>query len=439
MTSNFGPTLYKAECAILVALLGGLLLSRLTSRLSRDRPGLRLGPPLLMGAGFRLAAALAINYVPPAQTLPGPDEEGFLRQAEQVAGSHSLWSFLTSYLPGNVFDAAGNLHLQLLTGQLVVLGDPGTLVLRLTQMSLSLAAIALLSAAVYNLAGRTAALATAWIVALEPSGVVFSAILNKEAPMFLAEGLVLYGVSTLSRKPIWHALAALGGGCAIGFATRPYAGAFIGVSLLVTLLVITLRAGPEGRPLVARIAIIAVLIAVSGVAVASHSTLLSRLQSAQDFYSSGPSNLALEPVEFSTPAGVAQGLPGRMKDLLMRPYPWQATNLSQRLGIVGSAMFWVLLAVVAAGLLQARGAVWSRAGPILCMSGFVFIGYALTISNAGTAFRYRVHVTFLLAGAATALVLVEGTPLARRVDRLVTFRRRRADHEHVARRPQEAR
>jgi hypothetical protein len=132
--------------------------------------------------------------------------------------------------------------------------------------------------------------------------------------------------------------------------------------------------------------------------------VLTQLQTGQRYYANAPSNLPLEPVDFSTPGGVARGLPLRLKDFLARPYPWQVANTSQRLGVLGSLIFWTLLAAAIVMLVRDGRTALARAGPFIYLAAAVTVGYALSTANAGTGFRYRMHLTILLVALVSGLV-----------------------------------
>ena len=65
--------------------------------------------------------------------------------------------------------------------------------MRITQLTISVLGLMLLAVAVYELAGRRAALVAMWLMAIEPTNVFFSTYLHKEPNMILASGMVAFG------------------------------------------------------------------------------------------------------------------------------------------------------------------------------------------------------------------------------------------------------
>ncbi len=90
---------------------------------------------------------------------------------------------------------------------------------------------------------------------------------------------------------------------------------------------------------------VVIVVAVFGVPSAIEATSdekLEALQSSQDANASDDANLALERVDYSSREAIVANLPSRVGDVLLRPYPWQIDNASQRLGLVGT-MFTLFL------------------------------------------------------------------------------------------------
>ena len=288
--------------------------------------------------------------------------------------------------------------------------------LRVTQVGIATVGAILILAAVYDLAGGRAARIAAWLIALEPAGIFYNSALHKEPLMELAVGLVVFGGTM-----IWLRLdvrgiliCALGG--LIAVETRTYAGWFLVSAAVLVLLHAALRG--LDRPLRAMPAIYAVAI-VAFVATpvllqASSKESLKPLQEAQDANAAGAgqgtggantSNLALERVDLSTRGAIFESLPTRVRDLILRPYPWQLGNASQRLGALGTLVAYALLLLLVRYAWLNRGAVFARAGPVLYPLLFMLVAYSLSVGNAGTGFRYRVHLVTL--GIAAMVILRE--------------------------------
>src|ERR1700758_1670305 len=120
-------------------------------------------------------------------------------------------SFFSSESLSNL---TSQLHVWLFALQLRLLGSPD-FALRITQVAISVAGMALILCAVYDLAGRRAAWFTGWLVAIEPGTLFFSGILHKEALMYLAEGLVVFGVTRVWVAGRMRAIAWVILGCLI--------------------------------------------------------------------------------------------------------------------------------------------------------------------------------------------------------------------------------
>jgi hypothetical protein len=109
-------------------------------------------------------------------------------------------------------------------------------------------------------------------------------------------------------------------------------------------------------------------------------------------------NLALERVDFSTRGAVVSNLPGRILDLIFRPYPWQLQDSSQQIGAIGSLVALFGLAALLFYAYHARRDLVAYTAPLLYPFVFLLIAYALSAGNAGTGFRYRSHLVLLGAG-----------------------------------------
>jgi hypothetical protein len=392
--------MYSVECALLASMVLVTVMTWLIRRLRASRPGLRIAWPLAVAATVRLAAAAVLGSSPQLAALAGPDEGGFLRAASAQAASSSTPHWVTHELVQHLFASAGGLNREVLVFQFHLLGSPGTFSLRIVQITVAVAGICLLAAAVYDLFGPRAALIAAWLFALEPAGIFFSGLLNKEGFVILGEGLAALGVARLWKKRDARAWVLTGAGCLVVAASRPYAGAFLVLGCLLAGLHAAVRPSTPGLVRSPRLAaaLAAVLAVFTLGAAAGSNRILTYLSHSQRSYETSPANLPLEPVDFSTPSGVVRGFPIRLKDFLLRPYPWQVANTSQRLGLLGSLIFWTALASTITMLVLDRRAALARAGPFLYLAAVTTAGYTLSTANAGTGFRYRLHLTlFLLA------------------------------------------
>jgi hypothetical protein len=385
--------LYEFECAVLAILVGVFLLLKLVDRLSL-RPGREgLLVPVLAAFGIRVAATLGVAALGPlGSRLRGPDDLAFFDAAQSIANEP-----LGSPTWGDT--SQGGLLPSLLAIQIRLLGDPGATSLRLVQCLIATIGITFIGAAVADLAGSKAGVVAAWILAVEPSNVFFSTILQKESLVILGEGLVLFGVAHGIGKRTVVSMFSTAAGLLVVLAVRPYAAVFLFCALMLVALHLGLR---RLWPHKARIAVATVGIAICfvGLGLALGPALerqLERLQTVHDLQLAQDSNLDLAPVNVTTPSGLATAVPQRLYDFFAKPYPWQLANVEQRLGAVGTVITWTLMLLVLVVLVRNRRFVLSRAWPVIYITGCLVLGYAITITNSGTGFRHRLHFIVVLA------------------------------------------
>ena len=213
--------LFELLGTLIVVLVSGYLLFGLVRLLERSREGFKIGKQLAIGAILRFLAAAALGQLSVASDLRGGDELTFLARAGDISklplgGPESL-DALISELHTFLF----SIHYRLLDAA------PPELMLRAEMILFSVLGVALLSAAVYELAGPRPAGIAAWILALEPANIFFSSLLHKEPIMYMAEGMVVFGGAVLWKRGKLTALIPLVAGCLVAIATRPYVGWFL--------------------------------------------------------------------------------------------------------------------------------------------------------------------------------------------------------------------
>jgi hypothetical protein len=149
----------------------------------------------------------------------------------------------------------------------------------------------------------------------------------------------------------------------------------------------------RGLTLVAAVVLLGAITAPTVFEASSDESLEQNLQRSQDAnVAQEDSNLNLETVDFSTRESIITNLPTRIRDVVFRPYPWQLDNPSQQLGLIGTLVVLGLLALLAREVVRNWGTLMARAGPLVYTGFFLLVGYSLSTGNAGTAFRYRMHV-----------------------------------------------
>ena len=395
---------YLAGFVTFAAIGWGLFL--LLRWLRRSRPDLAIGMPISIAVGIRVLAAIGVSSTGVASTLRGGDETVFLYDSRVFSHTPFLSTHWTDALTGKLYEFV-------FAGQMRILDSPD-LVLRITQAGISAAGLILLATAVYELAGKRAALIAAWLLAIEPTNIFFSTLLHKEPNMLLAGGLVAFGGACMWKRPKLQYLWPITLGCLIAVATRPYAGWFLIAAGAAITLHVGIRARAEGVRSLTLVALVVLLGAISAPTILKASTheSLTQLQQSQNANASDSSNLRLERVDFSTRGAIIVNLPQRIADVITRPYPWQVGNTSQQLGLLGTifaaTIFWMLLLE----LWRARGHIMDRAGPLIYVGFFLLIAYSLSSGNAGTAFRYRMHIVAMAACILVVLRVLRTQPVA---------------------------
>lgn len=398
--------LYQAECSALVVVAGMLALVLLHRRLARGRD-LAGVLPLALGA-FVVRAVIVVgvsNAGSIGRTIRGTDDPAFFYSAQLLAGRPWGSRDWLSTLAGD--------GLTLVSGGVIkLMGDPGPDSLRLVQSAIAAVAVLVLMVAVHDLAGRCAALLTGAILLVEPSSLFFTTILQKESLLLLAVALGVFATAGLWRGRLLPAAGAAVGALVVAGSVRPYAAGFLAVGLVVCGLHWALgHAGPHRGRAVAALMVCAIGGTALFIGTGTAGRALSRLQEFQTIETGGTAALRLAPVNFTTIGGLAMAVPERLLDFAVRPLPWQLASDEQRLGAFGTVVAWSLVLWTGVGFVLSRRA--RAALPLLYVAATVTVGYAITSANAGTGFRHRLHVLFLLAGMGSALWV--GTPAGRRV------------------------
>src|SRR5215211_465894 len=405
--------LYEALC-VTIALLGAIyLLTWLVRRLQRTREGLDIGRQVVVAFAIRWLAAVALGQLSIARDLRGGDELTFLSDAKDIAAQSLSSPDSTDALISHFHTFLFSLHFRVLDGA------PPELLLRTEMVLFATVGMALMCAAVWELAGARPARIAAWILALEPANIFFSSLIHKEPLMYLAEGLVVFGGAVLWKRGKLTALIPMVIGCLLAMATRPYVGWFLtGAAAAVVLHAsLTRQRGLRSLALTCTCAVLAVAF-IPVVWNQSSDQKLTELQQSQDANAADSSRLSLERVDYSSREKLIVNLPKRIKDVIFRPYLWQTQNTSQQLGAIGTLLVLVCMALLAMALARNRKQIMDMAGPLVYPAAFMLVAYAISAGTAGTAYRYRTH----LVGLSVCLVLV-------------LLAHRRQEQEGLARKP----
>jgi hypothetical protein len=391
-------------CTAAVLALAWLVVG-LSRLVARRRPGLALGRPLAVAALARLAAAGLLAAVPSLRSLRGPDDAGFLHAARQLASDPSSLGPMPRAL-------VGNLQVAYMSVVQYILDPFSDYPLRVAHIALAVAAIAVVAVAVSDIAGVRAGVLSAWLLALEPTNIFFSGVLHKESPMLLGEALVILGAVRMYQRRDIPAVVIMGIGLAVAGLTRPYAGAALAVACAVVCLHAALRRlGPRRRRSPQYVVGVAVALLVAVAAAPAPAAVLHAVQVSQNANATDASNLALPAVDFSSSSGVARNLGSRVSELILRPLPWQATNMSQRFGILGTTAAWALILAMIVLLATRLRTALAELPPLFYVLVLLTIVYALSTGNAGTGFRYRAHLLVVLAAIVAALTQLPVRPL----------------------------
>jgi hypothetical protein len=392
-------TLHSVECLALTFLGGALWIGFLLRFLGRGREGWHLGKAMAAGYIVRCAAIAVVSLTGYAFTLRGGDELIFLEHAMEAVA-------LPIDSPGWVPTDPYRLHELVFAAQIKLFAATDSS-LRITQIVIAMTGLMLLAAAIHDLAGPRAARITAWLLALEPTNVFFNSLLHKEANITLAVGLIaLGGARTWTRlHPAGLALMALG--AAVAVTTRNYAGWFLVAGCFMVVLHASLRQlGTRLRAVGAIYAVGLVAALAAPLVLQQSSPALAGLQASQDANTilnpqrdPNGNRLKLAAVDFSSPGAVLANLPTRIRDILVRPYPWQLQSPSQRAGLPGTLVALLIFGGLVVSTMRRPGSLMASGGPFVYPLLFLTVAYALSVGNAGTGFRYRTNLVVLAIGA----------------------------------------
>jgi hypothetical protein len=362
--------------------------------------------PLLVAFMLRAGAALVQWYVTP---LPASDADairfeamgydlarlGVLGVLEQLTRVEHVYAWII--------------------GVLYALTDRSPLMIQVLNVLLGTLVVWNVFALARLLWGDDAARRAAWVAAVLPTPVLFSAIILRE--VMIVYPLTL-GVLWLAR---WYVTN--GGGYLLGafvaFSTATafhvFAFTVVGAAALVVLVrwFSLLTHGKPHRALATFVAGLVVLAAFS-VALAYgwsryeylEAMMLRSFQVQQEFTSAQRAGY-LEDMTVTSPAALVWQAPIRMVYFLLMPFPWRVSAAVDVVGLLDALVYLGLLWY----LLRGARRIWSngpaRASLFLAMTAITV--FSLAVSNYGTAIRHRAKVApILIAVAAVAMVRPAG-------------------------------
>jgi GT2 family glycosyltransferase len=369
-----------------VACIVGLII--LVVLLRRSRPDLRIVALICGAFVFRAIASMIVDAAS-GVTLYGPDQLTYIQNGTGL-------SLLPLSDPAWLTTLTHTMETMIFGAQIKFLHSPMT-ALHFTQIGLATAALTLLVASVYDLAGPRAAMLAAFVLAIEPTNVFFSAIIQKDPLVSLGEALVVFGGTKLWLRGGVAGAGSIAAGILIVLATRYYVGWILVITALAVGLHGALRITP-GHPVRGNLTIAAFVVAMLVVlpvivTKATSPTTIQRLQISQNYNATaGTGNLDFGTIDFSSPQNIVLNAPRRMVDILTRPYPWELANASQELGLLGTVVLLAAIGYFVRLVLRARSRIFEWGAPLLYPSIFLFFAYSVSAGNGGTGFRYRSHV-----------------------------------------------
>jgi hypothetical protein len=268
-----------------------------------------------------------------------------------------------------------------------------------------------------SLWGRSTAIKTAWVVALFPTLVLYSALIMRECVIaFLSMLCVLLWVRWAQRRNVIDFILAIV--CACG-ATAFHSGMFFMIPVLVAgAVIVSLSARALTSPAGLLSMFVSVILGASGLYAITASgwglEYFGESITAVDFeeierrqqIATGGESAYLEGFTISNPVDLLWKGPVRLTYFLLSPFPWMIRSPGQAIGLADALLF--------------TGAAWlifrSRKSLLRNRPALVLLGVALTVffvfsvgtSNFGTAIRHRSKLAPLV------FALIARYPLERR-------------------------
>jgi hypothetical protein len=260
--------------------------------------------------------------------------------------------------------------------------------------------VPLVADATRRLFDERAARAVLPLLVLMPGFLVWTSQLLREAPIVAALALGACLAVRLSERFTAGGLAMLGLDVAILFTLRANVAYVFGAGLLVGLAI-------GGRHLIGGIATAAAMTALVAVIVLggglgesgyqrSAAADLEKVNTVRSNLANTANSGVARTADVSTASGSAAYLPIGVPQLLLGPFPWQARNLRQALGLLEAVTVWCLVPSFFRGLRRARRRIGRRTTLLLAPAAGITIVLALLIGNIGTLVRERLQVLVLL-------------------------------------------
>lgn len=271
-----------------------------------------------------------------------------------------------------------------------------------------------------------------WVAAIMPGFLIWSALTIKETWLILFQISTFYAIWKLSRQrnPVlmMAQIAIIGGlmGLTLGF--RFYAAGSLGVGVLMTLFCCwsrwPVRAAGFGALVLALIYFSLTSLGYFRFDVASMTA--SRIAEFDNFRANvsdasqeGTNSAVVFDFDTSTPEGAILMLGAGSIYLLLSPFPWQITSLSQAAALPDVLLWWWL---VFKFILPGIRYSWSRYQAMtISLAAFIlplFLFYAFIFGNVGLAYRQRAQLMpFMLIFAAAGYEMRERRERQREINR----------------------
>ena len=237
-------------------------------------------------------------------------------------------------------------------------------------------------------------LAYARIVWLWPSLWFWPSSVGKEAIIVLAMGLVTLGYVGRRGQPQW---TLLGFGLALAFIIRPHVAAVLALALLAGYWLGTWDRATGRRLLEAAVAAVVAVAALYGMQ-AQFGLLDADLEGVREFVDEAQAQTLQGGSSIGTMPGGVLGLAFAFVNLWMRPFPWEAHNLTSLVSSLEIVALWVLVVLYRRHVFWAVRRWWTH--PLLRFAVPLWLGYTLmiglTFGNLGLIARQRAPLFLFL-------------------------------------------
>lgn len=258
---------------------------------------------------------------------------------------------------------------------------------------------------------KSAARVAAWLIALFPAMIIWSAQALKDGIIVFLLVLMMICIIELQKNlsPFYTALLFF---CLFGILSlRFYIFYMAAIAVAGSFLVGTSNTVKQTlQRAIAFGAVGLVMMYVGAIKTAStnfeqYGTLEAVQRSRGDLANSAGSGYGKD-VDVSTSEGAITALPIGFAYLLFAPFPWEVTNVRQALVIPENIVWWSLTPFLLIGLWYTIRYRWRNAIAILIFTFMLTLAYSIFQGNVGTAYRQRTQIqVFLFIFIAVGIVI----------------------------------